>query len=286
MAEHEFFEGWYFKHQCGGRTIALIPAHHRHKDGGHQASLQIITQRQTWYLPIPAAQFQVERRPFLVRAGDCSFSLQGLCVDCPLDGGRLTGELRYQNVVPPRYDIMGPFCAVPGMECRHSVLSLAHRVSGTLRMEGDTMDFTGGTGYIEGDRGLSFPKRYLWTQCGWGENCVMLSVADIPFCGGTFIGCICSVLLEGRERRLATYTGARVLRVDETGALVRQRDWELEVTLVEARGQRLQAPKGGGMTRTIHESAACRVRYRLRRGGKTLLDFTGDMASFEAEWIS
>ncbi|MEG1657634.1 MAG: hypothetical protein RR288_01120, partial [Oscillibacter sp.] len=84
----------------------------------------------------------------------------------------------------------------------------------------------------------------------------------------------------------ATYTGARVLRVDETGALVRQRDWELEVTLVEARGQRLQAPKGGGMTRTIHESAACRVRYRLRRGGKTLLDFTGDMASFEAEWIS
>ena len=69
----------------------------------------------------------------------------------------------------------------------------------------------------------------------------------------------------------------------EGGICVRQGDCELTAELLEERGQALQAPVGGEMTRVIHESISCVVRYRLLRRGKVLLDFTSQQASFESE---
>lgn len=284
IAKQGYFEGWYFKHQCGGSTVALIAAHHRAQTGIHTASLQVVMPERAYRLDIPIQQFRRQRRPFLVRAGGCVFSMEGCRIDCLLEGRALRGELRYQNLVPPKGDVMGPFRYVPGMQCRHSVFSLSHEVEGSLRWGDRILDFHHGNGYMEGDRGRSFPRRYLWTQCGWQGNSIMLSVADIPFCGGHFTGCICTILLEGREYRLATYYGARILEIGKRSALVRQGELELRVILEKDAAQPLRAPQNGDMTRTIYESAACRVRYMLRRESKTLFDFTGDQASFEAEW--
>ena len=64
---------------------------------------------------------------------------------------------------------MGPFRFLPGMECSHGVISMGHALEGTLTLNGAVLDFAGGTGYVETDRGRSFPSAYLWTQCAWRE---------------------------------------------------------------------------------------------------------------------
>ena len=84
---------------------------------------------------------------------------------------------------------------------------------------------------METDRGRSFPSAYLWTQCAWREarcSSLMLSIADIPLAGVSFTGCICAVLYNGREYRLATYRGARVERWSADGAQIRQGIYRLE----------------------------------------------------------
>ena len=43
----------------------------------------------------------------------------------------------------------------------------------------------------------------------------------------------------------------------------------------------LRAPQHGGMTGTIHESAACTVHYTFRHGEDTVFDLTSGEASFE-----
>ncbi|MCA5964668.1 hypothetical protein LC724_36470 [Blautia sp. RD014234] len=64
-----------------------------------------------------------------------------------------------------------------------------HSLRGGLTVNGRKISMTGGRGYIETDKGRSFPKSYLWTQCGYGErSSVMLSVADIPFWAFIFRG--------------------------------------------------------------------------------------------------
>lgn len=279
-----FFEGWYFKHQRGSHTMAFIPARHQDGNGAYTASLQIVTEERAEYVEFPISSFRVERRPFRVRCGDSVFSPSGCRIDCLFGGERLTGTLRYGPWARPKSDIMGPFRFAPFLQCRHSVLSMAHSVEGTLELAGRTLDFRRGSGYVEGDRGVSFPSRYLWTQSTFPGGSVMLSVADIPFCGGRFTGCIGFLWLYGRELRLATYRGLRVLRMGPWGAAVRQGGWELTAELLEARPLALRAPRRGAMSRTVRESAACRVRYRLLKDRICILDTVCEQAGFETDW--
>ena len=66
-----------------------------------------------------------------------------------------------------RSDIMGSFRFFAGMQCAHGVVSMEHSLSGTLELNGRQLEFSDRTGYIETDRGRSFPSEYLWTQCTW-----------------------------------------------------------------------------------------------------------------------
>ena len=64
-----------------------------------------------------------------------------------------------------------------------------------------------------------------------------------------------------------------------------QGELELEARLLEPAKRPLKAPTMGDMTRTIHESAACRAFYRFRKGGRTLFAFETNRASFEYEYF-
>ena len=114
----------------------------------------------------------------------------------------------------------------------------------------------------------------------------MLSVADIPMAGIHFTGIIGAVLWRGKEYRIATYLGARVVRIQNKTVRVVQGNLELDVRLLEAAERPLKAPANGNMIRTIHESASCRAFYGFRKEGRTLFAFETDRASFEFEYFS
>lgn len=276
-----WFYGWYFKCQSDTRTLAVIPAVHR-TQGKKTCSIQIITEEHSWTASLPAEAFRRKGKTIFI--GKNRFGERGVRLAVCEPGLSVKGRLEFGSLFPLRYDIMGPFSLVPFLECRHSVWSMKHTVRGTVYINGTEYSFDGAEGYWEGDRGRSFPKEYIWTQCGFPEGALMLSVADIPLAGFHFRGIIAIVLLDGREYRLATYLGAKAARIRDGMVRVVQGSLELEAKLLEKTGKPLKAPAGGDMVRTIHESAACRAKYRFRRKGRTLLDFGTDRASFEYEY--
>ncbi len=152
-------------------------------------------------------------------------------------------------------------------------------------INGQEYSFQNALGYWEGDRSKSFPKRYIWTQCCFPEGSLMLSVADIPMAGSYFTGIIGFVLWKGKEYRIDTYLGARVVQIQNKIVRIIQGSLELEVRLLKASSRPLKAPKDGDMMRTIHESAACRVYYRFCVRTGTLFCFETDRASFEYEYV-
>ena len=280
-----YFEGWYFKHQNPqGQTLALIPAFHIDREGRRTASLQVISKDQAWWLEYSETQLKVSQRLFQVQIGQSSFGHQGINLHIQQDNLSLCGSLHYGPFTALRSDIMGPFRFFAGMQCAHGVISMGYSLSGTLELNGERLDFTGGTGYIETDRGRSFPSRYLWTQCVWDgaeQGSLMLAIAAIPLPVGSFTGCICSVLYQGREYRLATYRGARIEAWSPSGAAIRQGRYRLEAELLNEQRQPLRAPVEGRMERTIHESLCAEVRYRFWHGGSLLFQHTDPNASFE-----
>lgn len=277
----DYFCGWYIKCQRALQTVAFIPAYHI-TGGEKSCSLQIINDEGAWCVNYPFEQFHMDESG--VAIGPNRFSKEGCHLDIQEEGLIVRGDLTFGEFTPIAYDIMGPFKYVPFMECRHSVFSMKHRVRGHLTINGVEYPFSVGDCYIEGDRGYSFPKEYLWTQCCFPWGSIMLSVADIPFCGFHFTGVICAIHYNGKEYRLATYLGARVVKIRDGEVVIRQGRKTLTVRRLEDRGKPLAAPVGGEMKRTIRESAACKVFYHLEEAGKTIFRFSHELAAFEYEY--
>lgn len=277
-----YFAGWYLKHQTGsGRALALIPAMHIDAAGRRGASLQVIAGGQAWWIEYPDSEFHAGEEGFSLQLGQNRFFRSGLALDIEQDGLSLCGTLGYGPFRSLRSDIMGPFRLFPGMECSHGVLSMGHTLKGTLTLNGERLDFSGGQGYIETDWGRSFPRAYLWTQCLWSGGSLMLSIADIPLPVGHFTGCICAVIHQGREYRLASYRSLRIRHWSPEGAEIRQGKYRLTVQLLEEQGCLLRAPDLGSMERTVRESLRAKVRYCFWRGETLLISHTDDNASFE-----
>lgn len=276
-----YFCGWYLKCRNEHQTVVLIPAWHR--NGNEKScSLQLITDDGSWNLTFPYDQFLKYQSGVYLDAN--WFGKNGVRICIHTEEMDAQGQLRFGPLSSIRYDIMGPFRYVPYLQCRHSIFSMAHTVNGYLRINGICYEFTDGLGYMEGDRGRSFPREYLWTQCHFQDGSLMLSVAEIPFLGFCFTGVIGLICYRGREYRLATYLGAKVLTIGNGEVTVVQGRRKLSVKLLEKREHPLAAPEKGSMCRTIHESASCKAQYCFREGEKTVFSFTSDQASFENEY--
>lgn len=275
-----YFYGWYLKCQSDTQTLALIPAVHS-AGNKRTCSIQVITDEDAWTVTYTGDFFRRTKGNIII--GKNRFGKKGIFLAIRTPELTVRGKLDFGPLFPLKYDIMGPFALAPFMECRHSVWSMRHPVRGAVDINGQKYFFQNAWGYWEGDRGRSFPKEYIWTQCCFRGGAVMLSVADIPMAGIHFTGIIGFVLWRGKEYRIATYLGARAVKIEDKAVRVKQGNLELDVRLLEESKRPLKAPVKGDMVRTIHESASCRAFYRFRKRGCTLFAFETDRASFEFE---
>lgn len=270
-----YFEGWYFKHQKAQDTFAVIAGR-----GNDHAFIQVITQERAYYTKYPLSAYHKSDH---LQIADSVFTPDGIFLSIHQKDIDLSGSLRYGRLTPIQGDIMGPFRFFP-MQCRHGIVSMNHRITGSVCLNGKDMEFTGGKGYIEGDSGRSFPKSYTWVQCSdFDSDCsIMASAAHIPFACFRFWGCICVVLLDGIEYRLATYNGAKILHRDSRKLVLAQKDLTLRILFSQpGRGYSLAAPVKGKMARNIREVPAAPAYFEFSQGNRILFQEKSLFASYE-----
>lgn len=298
----DYFYGWYFRCQGKEGTFAVIPA--VHMSGTKEAcSIQILTESGTWHKQFPMQQFRINRSKGIMQIGENLFSRKGIWLNLHTETLEIHGLLRFGPFSEPEYDIMGPFRFLPWMECRHAVYSMEHSVDGSVEINGRTLSFSGGRGYMGGDSGTSFPANYIWTQHFLDKGCIMLAAATIPLMGFTFTGTTGILRWNGREYRFATYLGASVIKMKDGELAVRQGKFLLWVRLPESdsenRGRSrggssrlsdvwstaacLKAPSQGKMTRQIRENLSGRAEYMLFYREKLLLHVKTECAAAEYE---
>jgi len=184
--------------------------------------------------------------------------------------------------------IMGPFSFIPNMECNHVIIHLSHRISGTLTLDGELLDFEGGSGYIEKDYGRSFPKEYVWIQASHfdqGDASFVFSYAHIPFMGTSFPGFFAYFSdFSKTQARFATYNLSRLVRweIDKEEGICRGclkgSIGTLEFHAEMLGGGKLRAPVEGNMDREIIESIGARVEVHLtdRKGAMRYRGTSGE----------
>ena len=282
--KRSFFEGWYFKQQSKDVSIAFIPGINISNDGTKYSFIQVITKDKSYNINYDFKDFSISQDKLTIKIKDNIFSTKGVILNIRNKNIIIKGRLVYSDITPLKSDIMGPFAYFPFMECVHGVLSLNHKVNGSLFINNEEVKFIDAKGYIEKDSGRSFPKTYLWIQCNdfkIEDISIMVSIADIPFLGFEFKGCIAVVYYKGKEYRLATYNGVKLISYDENGLIIKKGKYRLEIDIKNLSPQSLLAPNGGDMVRTIYENIACSARFKFYKDKNLLFDLESSNTSFE-----
>ncbi len=292
-----FFEGWYYKLVSADETrrYAVIPGVILGEKG--HAFVQVLngSTGESAYQAFPLESFSSSQETFEVRIGPNQFNRESICLQIELDSGSILGELRFKDLHPWPVSlrspgIMGWYAWVPYMECYHGVVSLDHRIEGRLEIDGERVDFDQGNGYIEKDWGKSFPSGYVWFQSNHFEKpgtCITGSVAIIPWLKSSFRGFIVGLWHANRLYRFATYTGAKLekLEIDDEGIhwVLQDRAYRLEIRAERAHGGLILGPTRMEMGKRINETMQSSIAVRLSTvTGGEIFSGTGRNAGLEA----
>ena len=291
-----YFEGWYIKlvSPCERYALAFIPGIAMDADGAQHAFVQRLDGKacQSAYHRFEAEAFRPAKDRFAVKVGENNFSGQGIHLRLP----EATGELAFEQPTPwPNSwgapGIMGWYSFVPFMECYHGVVSLHHRLRGELQLYGETVDFTGGIGYMEKDWGRSFPSSWIWMQSnhlsGVEQASLMVSVARIPWLGNHFPGFLAGLLLDGQLYRFTTYNGAKsTVAIDEAKREVqlhfKRKGQSLRIRARQEGGSgELAAPVAGAMAGKVNESLQSTFSLQLTENSKLRYEGEGRNTGLE-----
>lgn len=292
-----YFEGWYFRLWDERCSLAVIVGFspQRQEAPFFIQTTDTLTGRSIW-AEFAWNEVVLRQKPFHLTLGENEFSLTQVRLNLP----DLQVQLRMTDLTPlpfSRYmpTIMGPFAYLNNMECIHGVISLHHRMEGVVSSEGKTVPVAG-TGYLEKDRGTSFPQRYIWfqsNQCGVQDSCFFFSLASIPIGPLTFNGCLIVVKLQDQLHRFATYTGCRLQSLqcdqhqDGSGwAQLRfhQGAWQIWIDLECGPACTLASPKQGKMQGRIQESLSGKAHVTLFHHGMKRHESLWEQGGMELQW--
>ena len=293
----DYFEGWYFR-LCDPRCSVAVIVGFSPQNSAAPFFIQTtdtLTNRSQW-AEFGWADVVVRQSPFHLTLGSNEFSLTRVKLELP----ELKVRLRLSGLTPlpfSRYapTIMGPFAYLKKMECVHGVISLHHRMEGVVIANGRALPVAG-VGYLEKDRGTSFPQRYLWfqsNQCGVADSCFFLSLASIPLGPLTFNGCLFVVKLRDQLHRFATYTGCRLeslrCRQFEDGSgwaklRFHQGGWQIRIRLECGPACSLASPHQGRMQGRIQESLRGQAHVTLLHHGVKVHESFWSQGGMELQW--
>jgi tocopherol cyclase len=297
LNKKNYFEGWYLKHVSADNSsiysfipgISLSP-------GDRHCFIQVINglTGQTWYISYPVESFNADKKNFNVKVGESSFSTDSCIINIDSPELKISGTIQYKDISEyPRSlthpGIMGWFSFIPGMECRHDVLSMSHFLSGSLDVNGEKISFDGGKGYIEKDWGWNFPRQYSWIHCNHfddSDTSFLIAVATIPLGPFKFTGFLGFFSWNGSQHVFGTWNRWKLKDISYSDALNGRIELscgrESIVCRVEGKpGGALKAPEHGAMSKVIKESINSVIYLDYHDAEGNVHEFKGTPAAFE-----
>lgn len=300
QAKPPFFEGWYYKmvSEDEQTRFVIIPGvYHATEASKSHSFVQVFDSQadQVRFHRYPFDAFKSARDSFEIFVDKNYFSAERISLAIDDDLGSLQGTLTFSELNPWPVQFFSPgamgwFAWVPFMECYHGVVSMDHRIEGTLIYNKTPLIFSGGHGYIEKDWGKQFPSAWIWGQSNHFQSpgvSLMLSLAIIPWLGGSFGGHVIGLLYDGRIHRFATYNRSKVdeVRIEDSEIYisVHNQSHRLSIRAKRKRGVILQAPTSIEMDRRIIETLDARLEIQLETlEGRLIFEGVGLHAGLEA----
>ncbi len=297
LKNKHYFEGWYFKHVSADQQNAwsFIPGVSLNQNDSH-AFIQVINgiNGVSEYVRFPLPDYKFDYNKGFLRIGQSVFTQDYMTLNIENERASVYGEIQYHNLIKYPQSIFSPgvmgwYSYVPFMECKHGIISVNHRLSGSLSIYDKLVRFDNGKGYIEKDWGTSFPEAWIWIQSNnfsSERTSFFFSIAKIPWTGRFFIGFISYLYYNNRFYLFSTYNGSGVTLVSWENEKVRitidNKKYKLHISTTRKSYGELRAPSRGEMSRKIKECINSEVALKMIDSNETLIfEDTGHSAGLE-----
>lgn len=264
MKKKDYFYGKYYKFvSIDGYSFAIIDAY---TSEGH--SYQLVTKEKSYLnIGIDSIVINNDEHEFIFNINNEEISI--------------IGTLKLDTFHPLKRKVMGPFTYLPLMECKHDIYSMYHSLKGYLSINGDKVSFDNGYGYIEGDKGVNFPKNYIWYNSVIDNIGVTLAIATIPYGLISFTGLLCFIKNKDKDYYLSTYNLAKINKKIDNEIVITKGKYKLIINIPLINGHNLKAPVKGSFTRYIKEGIGIPSTYTFFYKDKVLLSNTDPSSSIE-----
>jgi len=200
------------------------------------------------------------------------------------DNITISGKLELSNLSSLKSKVMGPFHYLP-LECKHQIYSMKHNINGILLINNKEYKYTNSLGYIEGDSGISFPKKYIWYNSINNTTTVTMAIASVVVMGFIkFKGLLCFIKDNNKEYKLCTYNFGKVIKIENNTIIIKRGKYKFILEYDDIKGHNLKAPVNGNMDRFIKEAITIKTRYKLLYKNNIILDNIDNISSLEYMW--
>ncbi|ETA80154.1 tocopherol cyclase family protein [Youngiibacter fragilis] len=290
------FEGWFTKidDRANGLMISVIWGYSTHKDSKHAfIQFQNSLHHNTKYISYPIDDLKWKTDPFVLQIGKNELSETGMILDFELEGIPVRGDFHFSSFSPIKNsflkpNIMGWLAYFPN-ECNHSIISMDHKVTGSIKIGNQSWEMQDARGYIEKDWGTGFPKEYVWVQANdWEKSSVAFSYATVPILGKYAKGFFLVLHHDGKEYRFTSIEGSKLadfnVSNDSFRATVEKKGIRITLKAKQTNPIFLASPVHGEMKSHIKESLDGTLELVLVISGETIISLSTHRASIDVHF--
>lgn len=300
-SEKNHFEGWYFKLVTSGKdyTIAIIPGVSFGKtlEDSH-SFIQVLdgTNCNFEYNRYPVSTFSYDKSSFNFKIGMSKFSGYEITLNIENPNFPISGTVKFDNIIKWPDSILNPgsmgfYNYFTFMQCYSQVCAMSIDLRGTLTIDGKTVDFTGGKGYIEKNWGKAFPNSWIWVQCNnFYKNDISLScsIGHIPFLFTSFRGFLIGLQVKDKFYKFTTINRSKIdVKTKGNDIMVKVTNHSYTLTLdVNSNHNEflyIIGPRDGKMIPLVDETLAGNLKLTLvdNKSGEILIQEVGSNVGVE-----
>lgn len=225
--------------------------------------------------------------------GNSSFNMQHINLDLEEEGYYIKGNISFTGIIGTNKSrwqsgIMGPFRYWPFLNSYHEVASLTQQVSGTVTVNGKTIDFDYGKGYMEKEWGKQHPKAWIWAQCNhFKENdiALMAGVARMPFLWEYYTTFSVPVYYNGRLEIFSTYNGGQIAKLYRykgyVHLIITQKSKVLDLKIYGEDEVELVSAYSSHRIRDVYQCPMAKIEIKLMQSNQIILDDVGYCCNIE-----
>lgn len=288
------FMSWYYNFiDAQKENLLEISIGKTQEEGNSEYYLSIASNQKAFSKEIKLSGERVKWEKDGMHYDSCSFDQNGIALDLEDEAYHIKGSLSFTenrgtNRSKWQTGVMGPFKYWPFLNSYHDVTSLAHQLSGSITINNETIDFTGGKGYMEKEWGKQYPKIWVWAQCNHFKEhdiALMVGVARMPFLWEYYTSFSVPVYYKGSLEVFSNYNGGQIAKLYRYKGyihlIITQKSKVLDLKIYGEDEAELVSSYNSHMIRDVYQCQMAKMEIKIMQSNHIILEDVGYCCNIE-----